>query len=81
MLQRIAEEHAIYDAVLRKLTLLYRKGLLDVDVEPVVHMEGVSNLLASIFLTREKLRELLRALEEEEWLVELLNRVLEQPTG
>ena len=82
LLQRIAEERAIYDAVLLKLTLLYRKGLLDVDVAPVVHMEGASNLLGlDLHLTREKLRDLLRALEEKERLVELLNRVLEQPTG
>jgi len=82
LLLRIAEERAIYDAVLRKLTLLYRKGLLDVDVAPVVHMEGASNLLGlDLHLTREKLRDLLRALEEKQRLVELLNRVLEQPTG
>jgi heat-inducible transcriptional repressor len=82
LLQRIAEERAIYDAVLRKLTLLYRKGLLDVDVAPVVHMEGASNLLGlDLHLTREKLRDMLRALEEKERLVELLNRVLEQPAG
>ena len=82
LLQRIAEERAIYDAVLRKLTLLYRKGLLEVDVAPVVHMEGASNLLGlDLHLTREKLRDLLRALEEKERLVELLNRVLEEPGG
>jgi heat-inducible transcriptional repressor len=82
LLQRIAEERAIYDAVLRKLTLLYRKGLLDVDVAPVVHMDGASNLVGlDLHLTREKLRDLLRALEEKERLVELLNRVLEEPTG
>ena len=67
LLQRIAEERAIYDAVLRKLTLLYRKGLLDVDVAPEVHMEGASNLLGlDLHLTREKMRDLLRALEEKE---------------
>ena len=48
----------------------------------MVHMEGASNLLGlDLHLTREKLRDLLRALEEKERLVELLNRVLEQPTG
>jgi len=82
LLQRIAEERAIYDAVLRKLTLLYRKGLLDVDAAPEVHMEGVSNLVdLDLHLTREKLRDLLQALEEKKRIVELLNRVLEQPTG
>jgi len=82
LLLRIAEERAIYDAVLRKLTLLFQKGLLEVDVAPDVHMEGVSNLLGlDVHLTREKLRDLLHALEEKKRLVELLDRVLEEPTG
>ncbi len=82
LLQRIAEERAIYDAVLRKLTLLYRKGLLEVEAVPEVHMEGVSNLVdLDLHLTREKLRDLLQALEEKKRIVELLNHVLEQPGG
>ncbi|HTQ54997.1 MAG TPA: heat-inducible transcriptional repressor HrcA [Bryobacteraceae bacterium] len=82
LLQRIAEERAIYDAVLRKLTLLYRKGLLEVDATPEVHMEGVSNLVdLNLHLTREKLRDLLQALEEKKRIVELLNHVLEQANG
>jgi heat-inducible transcriptional repressor len=82
LLQRIAEERAIYDAVLRKLTLLYKKGLLDVEVAPQVHMEGVANLIGlDLHLTREKLRDLLQALEEKTKLVELLNRVLEPTSG
>jgi len=82
LLARIAEERAIYDAMLRKLMLLHEKGLLEVDATPAVYMEGASNLLGlDLHLTREKLRDLLRALEEKERLVELLNRVLDQPTG
>jgi heat-inducible transcriptional repressor len=82
LLLRIAEERAIYDAVLRKLTLLFQKGLLEVDVAPDVYMEGVSNLLGlDLHLTREKLRDLLHALEEKKRLVELLDRVLEEPAG
>jgi heat-inducible transcriptional repressor len=68
--------------MLRKLTLLYRKGLLEVDLAPEVHMEGVSNLLGlDLHLTREKLRDLLHALEEKKRLLELLDRVLEQSGG
>jgi heat-inducible transcriptional repressor len=37
LLQRIAEERAVYDAMLRKLTLLYRKGLLEVDLRDLLH--------------------------------------------
>ncbi len=82
LVERIAEERAIYDAVLRKLTLLYQKGMLDVDAAPEVHLEGVSNLVGlDLHLTREKLHDLLRALEEKTRIVELLNRVLEQPAG
>jgi heat-inducible transcriptional repressor len=82
LLQRIAEERAVYDAVLRKLSLLYQKGLLEVEATPDVHMEGASNLVGlDLNLTREKLRELLHALEEKKRLVELLDRVLEQSTG
>ena len=82
LLRRVLEERALYSAVLGKLQVLCSKGLLDVDTSPEVHMEGASNLLGlDLHLTREKLRDLLRALEEKERLVELLNRVLEQPTG
>jgi heat-inducible transcriptional repressor len=82
LLRRMAEERSLYEAAERKLQLLYRKGLLDVDTVPEVHMEGASNLLGlDLHLTREKLRELLRALEEKERLVELLDRFLEQPNG
>jgi len=82
LLRRMLEERAIYDAVMRKLEELYRKGLLEVDLLPEVHMEGASNLLGlDLHLTRERLRELLHALEEKRRLIELLDRFLEQPPG
>jgi heat-inducible transcriptional repressor len=82
LLRRMTEERALYDAVLRNLQTLCEKGLLDVDTSPEVHMEGVSNLLGlDLHLTREKMRELLRALEEKKRLIELLDRFLEQPAG
>jgi heat-inducible transcriptional repressor len=82
LLRRMAEERALYDAVLRNLQMLYQKGLLDVDTSPEVHMEGASNLLGlDLHLTREKLRQLLQALEEKKRLIELLDRFLEQPAG
>jgi heat-inducible transcriptional repressor len=82
LLRRMLEERALYDAVLRKLQLLYQKGLLDVEVTPEVHMEGASNLVGlDLPITREKLRELLRALEEKKRLIELLDRFLEEQSG
>jgi len=82
LLRRMAAERELYHAVMRKLQLLYQKGLLDVDTSPEVHMEGASNLLGlDLHLTREKMRELLRALEEKKRLIELLDRFLELPPG
>jgi heat-inducible transcriptional repressor len=82
LLRRMLEERELYDEARRKLQVLYQKGLLDVDTSPEVHMEGASNLLGlDLHMTREKLRDLLRALEEKERLIELLDRFLEQPAG
>ena len=70
------------DEILQKLTLLYSKGLLDVGSEPEVHTDGVSNLVGiDLQLTREKMRELFRALEEKKRVVELLDRFLEKAAG
>jgi heat-inducible transcriptional repressor len=82
LVRRIVAERELYQAELRKIQLLYQGGLLDVDTSPEVHMEGVSNLFGlDLHLTREKMRELLRALEEKKRLIELLDRFLEQPPG
>jgi heat-inducible transcriptional repressor len=82
LLRRMLEERAHYDAATRKLRSLFQKGLLEVDDRPEVHMEGASNLLGQdLHLTREKMRELLHALEEKKRLIELLDRFLEQPAG
>jgi heat-inducible transcriptional repressor len=79
---RLEHASAAYDTILQKLTLLYSKGLLDVAADPEVHMEGVSNLIGlDLHLTKEKMRELFRALEEKKRVLELLDRFLEQPSG
>jgi heat-inducible transcriptional repressor len=82
LLRRMLQERALYDAAMCQLQALCRKGLLEVDTSPEVHMEGASNLLAlDLRLTREKMRELLRALEEKKRLIELLDRILDLPPG
>ena len=80
--ERLEHASAAYDAMLAKLTLLYSKGLLDIGPAPEVHMEGASNLLGlDLHLTKEKMRELFRALEEKKRVLQLLDRFLEQPAG
>jgi heat-inducible transcriptional repressor len=79
---RLEHASATYDSILRKLTMLYSKGLLDIGAAPEVHMEGASNLVVlDLHLTKEKMRELFRALEEKKRVLELLDRFLEQPSG
>jgi len=82
LLSRMDEQRAEYDAVLTQLTVLYQKGLLEVDHQPWIHMEGASNLVGlDLHLTRERMRDLFRALEEKKRVVELLDRFLEPSNG
>ena len=79
---RLEHASAVYDAILNKLTLLYSRGLLEVESSPEVHMDGASNLVGlDLHLTSEKMRELFRALEEKKRVLLLLDRFLEQKPG
>jgi len=80
--RRFEQESAAYDALLKKLTLLYSKGLLDVELTPEIHMEGTGNLVGlDLHLTREKLRELFHTLEEKKRILQLLDHFLQQRGG
>jgi heat-inducible transcriptional repressor len=82
LLRRIDEERAMYDAVLQQLTLLCQKGLLLSDQDPQLAMDGASWLVGlDLHLTRERMRELFRALEEKKHVVALLDRFLEPSSG
>ncbi len=79
---RLLAERATYDSLLRKLNLLYDQGLLEVGFMPRVYMEGTSNLVGlDLHLTKEKLRDLFRALEEKKKLIELLDQFLSRSEG
>lgn len=79
---RLDRAEATYDQVLSKLNVLYTKGLLDAGPAPEVHMEGTANLVVlDLHMTKEKLQELFRALEEKKRVLELLDRFLEHPVG
>ena len=80
--RRFDLESAAYDAILRRVNLLYTKGLLDLGLMPEVHFEGAENLIGlDLHLTRERMRELFRALEEKKRVLQLLERFLEQRDG
>jgi len=80
LIRRAAEDHALYYELRCKLDELYRKGLLESDSSPEIHLDGVFNLIGlDLHLTRERMRDLMRALEEKKRLIELLDRFLEQP--
>jgi heat-inducible transcriptional repressor len=80
--RRIEEERAMYDAVLRHLTLLCQKGLFVVDEGPRLAMDGTSWLIGlDLHITREKMRELFQALEEKRLIAALLDRFLDSASG
>ncbi len=78
----LLEERATYDSLLRRLHLLYSQGLLNFGFTPLVYLDGASYLLGlDLHLTKEKMRELFRALEEKQRLIELLDQFLGARTG
>jgi heat-inducible transcriptional repressor len=80
--RRFDLESAAYDAVLKRVSLFYSKGLLELGLMPEVHFEGAENLIGlDLHLTRERMRELFRALEEKKRVLQLLERFLEQRDG
>jgi heat-inducible transcriptional repressor len=80
--RRFLLESSTYDSLMRRLTMLYEKGLLDIGLTPQVYLEGTSNLVGlDLHLTKERLRDLLRALEEKKRLIALLDKFLEGGGG
>ncbi|MDQ2711350.1 MAG: heat-inducible transcriptional repressor HrcA [Acidobacteriota bacterium] len=80
--RRFELDSAAYDAILRRVNLLYTKGLLDLSAVPEVHFDGAENLIGlDLHLTRERARELFRALEEKKRILQLLDHFLEGRDG
>ena len=70
---RMEQERNEYDQLMQSVTELCRKGALDAEGGmQMIFVEGVANLLASE-LDRERLRQMLAALEAKQRMVELLN--------
>ncbi len=80
--RRLELESAAYDAILRRVHVLYGMGLLDLGLVPEIHFDGAENLIGlDIHLTRERMRELFRTLEEKKRVLHLLERFLENRGG
>jgi len=71
--RRLQQERSEYDRLMRSIEELHRSGALGPEPAPQnVFVEGVANLVASAE-DQERLRELLRMLEEKSRVVELLS--------
>jgi heat-inducible transcriptional repressor len=80
--RRFELESAAYDAILQRVNILYSKGLLDLGAMPEIHFDGAENLIGlDLHLTRERARELFRALEEKKRILQLLEQFLEGREG
>jgi heat-inducible transcriptional repressor len=70
--RRMEEERAAYDQLMASIDELCRKGALSVgEAASVLYIDGMSNLIAAE-VDRERLRQMLLALEAKQRLVELL---------
>ncbi len=79
---RLERESAAYDAILQKVSFFYSKGLLELGLVPEIHFDGAENLIGlDLHLTRERMRELFRALEEKKRILHLLERFFEGRDG
>ena len=71
--RRMEMEREVYHQLLKSVEELCRKGALAGDgVEPTIFVEGIANLI-NVEQDRERLRQMLLALEAKQRLVELLN--------
>lgn len=75
--RRIEHERSEYDRLMQSLKQLYESGALGTtETAPNIFVEGVSNLVAKEE-DRERLRELLKTLEEKERVAQLLSAYLD----
>ena len=74
---RLAQERAAYDSLLKDLRQLCAQGMLEGDFLPEVFLEGASNLIGRPELADpSRIRELFKALEVKENLVRLINECI-----
>ncbi|ABF42245.1 heat-inducible transcription repressor HrcA [Candidatus Koribacter versatilis Ellin345] len=70
--RRLDQERSEYDRLMHSVEELYKKGALESETTQDVYIEGTSNLVVDDH-DRDRLRELLKTLEEKQRLVNLLS--------
>ena len=70
--KRLEQERNEYDKLMRSVEELYKKGALESEPAQDVYIEGASNLIVGE-QDRDRLRELLKTLEEKQRIVNLLS--------
>jgi heat-inducible transcriptional repressor len=77
LMNRMTEEKALYDQLLRNAVMLCSRSLQDGD-EPDVFIEGASNIISKQdFASAERLRALLKMFEEKDRIIKILNECIE----
>jgi len=80
--RRLVQASDAYAHMLRKLVMLYERGMLEAGLEPEIRMEGAANLFAQdLQWTHERLREIFRTLEAKKRILQLLERFLAGSAG
>jgi heat-inducible transcriptional repressor len=77
LVRRLDQERSEYDKLMQSVRDLYQGGALGDETARSVFVEGVSNLVVSED-DRERLRQLLRTLEEKQRVVELLSAYVDE---
>ena len=73
--KRIEQERSEYDRLMKSIEQLYKQGALNDDRQHDVYLEGASNLIGNA--DQQRLREILRTLEEKQKMAELLAAYLD----
>ena len=74
--RRIEEERSEYDKLMASIEHLYKQGALDDAAAPDIFVEGTANLVLAS-QDSDRLRQLLKTLEEKQRIVELLSAYLD----
>lgn len=74
--RRLEEERSEYDKLMKSIEQLYKQGALEAAAVPDIFVEGTANLVVKE-QDAERLRQLLKTLEEKQRIVELLSAYLD----